>query len=429
MNIRRKNIPGWIYTAIALLLWLFIVLIFGGLDIAYAGRPSLVLVENLVDLIVQKGRSLGLSYSRAYNLLSSNFGTGLTVVGIILTLSVNISNRSELRVYGLIRSDLDIGNKEPVYQIALRMAMLSPLFLIYSINAQLCLTGYIALVLPYVFFIYTYLLYSNSYRAEENRKKVIRKLSNVLDEYGYLTAESSVQWRTLMEDLKNAVRKEGYYANVQLLYETLIEETFRWDDSDKGFLLTHLFFDSVFMGETDIVPALMTFESFVFQMDDIISNPKTTIKSEKVYTVFWAILCSLFWRCDEAQLQQFLEILFNYEYRIVRLLKHTNGVKELYKKKFYEKLHIQTGLLLIGMELWLTRNDIKQSIMLQYLESGWIDARKALCEEYNILTPYFIMCNTCRKEENCKLEAAAKALQSDYMYSKGLSIIYKILQE
>ncbi|MCD8326837.1 MAG: hypothetical protein LUC90_09235 [Lachnospiraceae bacterium] len=101
-------------------------------------------------------RWAGLHYDNAFQVLSNNLGVLITIVSLFLTMNINIAERSEKKVFGISRKELEdqgMGRWIKFFRVMRVIGFLAPLLMIACIIERWCITGYLLLLFCYIFLV------------------------------------------------------------------------------------------------------------------------------------------------------------------------------------------------------------------------------------------------------------------------------------
>lgn len=354
---------------IAILLYVVILLPAWLIDMTYKGiiqYPFMIWIANLIRMFA---RCLGLSYSRAFELLSSSLGILITGISLMITIGTNIATRSENKIYGIPRLNLKFYNIAKWYRLASRSIFLSPLFFIYAINCSYCLTGYAILFYSYTFLTLSYFRLNDSFKPKANRELVVRNLVAVT------VIGQDFELKEYLEEIRIEANKKENETEIRLLFEELLNKTQR-ESFERIYLCSYLFFDFVYM-QDDLQRSwgMKFIQRKILELKREQTHIYSNDKSKK-YIALWAMMSCFFDNVSEdlKLVDEFINWCIDLPYES---LKDTTGngicsdvyimlmgllllqMECLYRKRKYRKINIEQlrTITTYGMDILQEKND------------------------------------------------------------------------
>lgn len=407
---------------ITLLLLSLIFLVVVILDFTYYGKINFCIWVRVIEKLRKYGKCIGFSYNGAEGILSGSFGILVTGISIILTTSIQLANRSENKIYGISRKELNFSKMGLLYKQMRRIAFLTPVMMIIAINLHLCLTGYSILFYIYIFLGLNYILYLTSYRREKDIEMVIKIL--VLR---YKDTEKS-RYKMALDDVCREVEKEGCREEVAQMFQSLIEESYLESEKD-SFWMCNRFFYTVFLGclsenmriiKSREQNAIEIVEDYITKNIDECEK-ELGIKSRQ-YLVLWSMICCVFEYCSVDSIEQYLQWFMDFEARSNFLVRRKNRTISSCAQ------YLQIGLILILLEIWLYKHEISDRQFTWKLNEIWEYGKRMLSEENkDIIREYINYYSVMVRENEEKIFEKIELLYEDAEKNIGKTIIWNLV--
>jgi len=385
------------------------------LDVTYYGKINCIVLTWIVEGIKQCGYECNVGYTQLFNFLNEQFGILITTLSIMISISVNLANRDENRVYGIQRQNLESEKKRSFYRVCTRAVFLAPPLMFMVINLRMTITGYSILVWCYVFLGYSYFKFHKSFDKKRDRDK----MADVLIECSKSKGIGVDTYRqSLLDSVYNSTEKEKSWDGAAQLYEAVIDKCNELQPEQK-FSLAYHFFDTVFM-RTEI--GMKHGEEYLTKY--IMKLMGKDIFDEGEYTVLWAMLYCIFGVSGEE--------------KIIRLLKWSIDLPQnwigdtiyshVIELENYDKW---LSLLLLQTEHWMQKNTIKNDNIATNLSCIWNHGKRIFEERYEKV---WTQCGKLveplerRKMEQVHMDDSIRKLYCDYKYGYGRSIIYNVVR-
>ena len=156
------------------------------------------------------------TYRQSYEILRGTIGVLMTTISIFLTMTINIANRREQKVFGISRSKLTGTRMEVLYTWMRRWNCLSPVLMISFINISFCLSGYVVFFYCYLFSVLHYFLHRNSFSREKDRGYLVNKIVQYNDFDN--DEKKKMEYYLLLENMRKSIIKEGNWEEVSLYF-------------------------------------------------------------------------------------------------------------------------------------------------------------------------------------------------------------------
>lgn len=421
LNRMEKKHPGG-YTALKMII-AFIALLFflsPGIWFDRVYQGSWEFGKEIVELI-RKYNLLGVSYQKAVGTLNSNFAVVITVLSIFVTMNGNIAERSEKKVFGIPRYELNFYAHSDWYKRTRKMIWFSPGLMLLFINLGYCLTCYMLLGYCYLFLLAHYVLYHRSYSREKGQKAVCSKLlfcvkKSVNAEKGEMRA-----YQSFLEDIRGSIETTGDLRNAENLFEEFIEHAMEYDEK-KCYLLSYYFFSIVFWknGRKNREPVLE-------MMEDCMDNFGNSLLMEgdlyeKKFAVLWGMLCAQYENAKEEELIDFMRWFLDITGRSRAFVWSNDKILKL------EVIQRQTLQMLMLSESWVLNNPVTDPVFAELLDGLW-SYTETVQEEmvrayWQTLCMFYLLTGENWK---CKAQQSWDRLYQDIFYNKRLSGLSVIL--
>lgn len=367
---------------------------------------------NLFGKICNCAKLTGFSYTGSLQLLKSSFGILVTAISIIISISVNILNRSEDKIFGFNRQQLEPFKKIPIFPYVRRMVLLAPIPMILSVNLGLCILGYMILILSYSFLIITYIFFASSFSQEKALDCVTKKLLESIPEE-IQDSEDISNYLLMLNGMHCWNKDKQYWNGVNYLFWHIYEQT-REYASQKMFTLCYCFYNIMYFRKNT-----ENYDQAVRMLKDYITYIDIHDWEQKHYLVLWGMLHCLLRKCDDDPIVYFIKWYMNYPVRSQRVFeKCGHTIPELVMRK-------QIGILLIEMELYLNHhspNEIDDNI-LRVLTTIWFEGKDILNSKEDTFRQEYLRISTFYDINTAEAEMRINNLRSDYLYNSSRSLL------
>lgn len=346
----------------------------------------------------------GITYDGAYDILSSYAGILMTMISLFLTINIQSAERSEKKVYGIPRKELQEEGHARWYILLRNMVWASPLLFLICLNIRCCFTGYFVLVYCYVFLRVHYNRHRNSYKIDGNRKAVVQKLAACLSDR-QIGAEQILQYRLLLENIGRSAQEDGNWLEMETLYGQLL----KWKDySEEETYIISYYFSSIIFGKCNKNQAvfIQMLKRYMKETDCEIAQQDGI--PDKKWPVLWAMLKFACCEAEEEFLVLFLKWFLDFTKRSGIVIDTTgNRLPQL-------ALNEQAGMLLLLSEYRLRQNRVKSSClerqMSQICRYGIVTVKKN--REYQCMSKIRFL-NSIQQEDTEIIEKIITELESD----------------
>ena len=292
----RKKEVGSNYIRYGVIFFVWSILIFFAMqiDIEYYSKKG-TFFSGLVVFFVNTGHAWGISHTFLYNALGGYSGILLTVVGMIVTGWISLSERLDLTVYGIRRREL-FANSFAGKCLADSFigVFCTPAWMAYVVIRKYCFTAYFIMGLIFIQFLISNILLATTYSRDQDYIRLNNKLAY---------------------SMTAAVRAEEYDGLGRLLdrIECSIEENTDWNE------LNALFLDCIktakIKQEQELYRICSEFLTRVYaqrnqeRITDLailclqeINKGYRKGDDEKTKLMYWTVLDCLYQNCTEKQI-------------------------------------------------------------------------------------------------------------------------------
>lgn len=368
--------------------WLALILAAGRIDRAYHEGETQGLPAYLVKLMVEWGRNKKITYERLYNTIGGNTGVLFTVLGMIITGWLNISNRMEQKVYGFRRKELFWGAK--VTTNLYIGVFWTPVGMMYALIHQYCFMAYFIMGMVFVQFIISNVMLAATYSDRLQYNSLIRKIRKSLKNIRNLKGFS--RYDAILDRIAGSIGKETNWKELyQIFFDTLqsLDET---DESLKIYKTIYSFVSKVFVSGR--VCLLELVEEYTREMSE---NDQVDDRMKRIY---WVLLDCMYQKCSEKQINDYLDWLYDEMVLDRNLDKKQDYFKIADMEDIFSMIVLQT-------ECWLQQNNTKirkfggklnRIFMLgsrQYIGSGQCLLQNLINERDNVMKSYSSMYHQC----------------------------------
>lgn len=392
------------------------------LDLTYSGKVQRKLFVDIFEWLVVTLSPLGARYHVAREILKSNLGVLVTMVSLLLTMNINVSERAEKKVYGISRDELNFSRYKTLYSWIRGITYTAPIFMLISINLGYCLFGYLLLLFCYAFLILHHWLYNQSYDQAAVQKSVVHMLMCYSDRGIDEEKEELLDYLSVLENIGNSIEADNNWKKAQQLYNCLMMEAAKKREIDSACLLCYYFFREVFWKRKQLT-AMHVIQHTLREMDMLISEEVDEYGMKMREAILWGMLEIGIVHSTEEDLVMLLEELLYIAERSGRTVR--NYGKELPVDAFQN----QIGGILALIEFRLDEKEMQHSKALarkigdaiSYCETILINK-----EEFWEEILYFT--DLLPKSESRKAKEAISNLRDDFIYDRTRSAIKTILR-
>lgn len=345
--------------------------------IYYYGRTCWSADTNLLGLLCTFARKKGFSYTGSLKTLKNNFSILITAMSVIITMCVNNLNRSEISVFGLKRSDFNFSAKMRIYKNCRRMIFPAPLVMIVAVNFGFSILGYEVLVLCYLFVVFSYAYFEGSFSRDEDLVWIVKKLLRSVGE-DVRDQEDISEYRMLLNVMRQWNDREHYWEGANYLFREICNISGK-DNSVRIYIRCCCFYETMYVrdNKTNEDRAVFTLKEYITQRD-------RQGWTESDYLVLWGMMHSLLAGCGQDAVLSFIKWYLDFPSRSRRLAqKYNQKDGAMYNRRLAPQvICMQTGILLIEMEMYFNYTDYVDGYILHMLPQIWSEG-KVILDEVN----------------------------------------------
>lgn len=353
--------------------------------------------------------SLGFCYDRGQEILDKNTGVLLSVLSLIFTAGIHISNRNENKVFGIPRSELECSPLRKLYQKIKWVTFLFPGAMLICVNLGLCITGYLILFYNFMFLLAEYLMLMRSYRKDREKDAVVSHLLGKVEENAYQNENHLLRFRIVLSDIQRSFQEKESWNQAELLWGTFLNRTAAYDER-KCFVLNYYYFREIFCAgdEERRFRALKIYFSELYWKNE--SNDNNII-------ILWSVIFAAVKDWDIDILNSFLEWFLDFSARSIFIV--TSSRSDIHKAQ-----RIQAGFLILVIEYYVKDLTEIPPLFRKNLTTLWQYGYSIFDNKNNdILQCCRMCCEEYLRYENVRISHELDILKADYPKNKGRSFI------
>lgn len=378
------------------------------LDCVYWGYFKCSFLKGIVN-DMRGWSAWGITYNGALHILENNVGVLLTMVSLFLTMGINIAERSEKKVYGILRKELPQINGRGGYHCVHKINYVAPVLMLIFLNFSFCVSGYLLFFYCYYFLVRYFLSHERSYSKEENCKAAAAKLAN------YITTKSDdirlddlQQYKIQLESVGRSIEDDGDWQNAEELFSKLIEKVSE-DGVEKKFLVCLYFYKIVYWkrSKRNSTACLQVLKNKIMEAD--ILSVEGTCFEEQLWPVLWAMFKVVVMEAEEIELEDLFRWMLNYVRREQAVVNHTE------KSLSYEVIAEETGMVLVLMEQRIRSKSLESILLVEQLRVLWDNGKRAFLDDGTKFRRWIRYLADKQMEENdTALVKIIRDLEDDY---------------
>lgn len=335
----QEAVRNFLKKAAVLLLWQILILFAIAVDKTYQNGSRTFLLGDIVRFFTDQGHAWGITYDFLYNTLGGFSSILLTVIGMIVSGWINLSDRLEQEVYGIRRKELFsityFGKIMVDFYIGVFCA---PAWMVYALLRRYCFTAYFIMAMIFVQFVISNVLlalsYSRSYDYALLRKKIlhsqkIKKRVNAFQRFD-----------ELMDRIGAAAGEIKNWSEARRLFFD-IQEAIEKDEKDRFYRIVNTFLIKVFGKNNEQLLELIINYTQEMSRGYEIGN--------KTMLVYWILLDNVYQSCSEYQVNLYLDELFD----ILSLDRPSCDVRRNFRLEDIEDIF---SMIVLQTECWLQEN-------------------------------------------------------------------------
>lgn len=389
------------------------------MDYVYKGLIERECIVDVYERLANIPKWMGLKYCKALEILNGVLGVLFTTFSLILNMGLNIANRSEHKIFGIPRKELEELRGERKVSLLRNIIYVFPLLMILCMNLGLCITGYVVLIFSYVFLIINYSLLGKSYDKEEKQQLVINGLLFFVEDKKYKQEDNLIRYQAMIEEIRKGILKEEGWRNGELLYKGFLGSIEQYDYFSK-YILTYHFFDCLFYKgkERNYVEELKCVCEFVNRNED--EHLKRGQFDINDYSSLLGVFNAIILRWDEYELINFLKWYFDYKSRSIYKNKLLYGDVDSGEQE-------RAGILLVFVEYWLWTNEKNVILNEKILEVLWEYGKNFLKREEKLLEIIAKLISVDGRKGQDILQKCIENLREDSNKNRQRSLICHII--
>lgn len=344
---RRKmvTLENYIRYGVIFVVWCILIVVAIQVDKEYYSQSG-GYFAGVVARFVKLGHIWRINYDFLYDALGGYSTILLTVIGMIVTGWLSLSDRLEKTVYGIRRRELFANSQIGKCLVDSFIGVFStPAWMVYVLIRKYCFTAYFIMGLIFIQFLVSDILLATTYSRNHDHIRLCKKIAY---------------------SLKKVVRKEGFEAFDILLdrIEVSLEENTDWKEVNALFLSSVKHAGE--KGEQELYRVSSDFLNTVYakrnqdRMIDLalsyvqeVSKGYRVSNDEKTKLVYWAVLDCLYQNCTEEQLVDCVNGLLDM-FSLGDKPGHAwTDIPMAWSEEIFAMVALQT-------EYWLQTNDSKQ---------------------------------------------------------------------
>ncbi len=378
--------------------------------------------SGIFSTVFGAARKYGFSYTGSLAALRSNFGILVTALSIIITINVNNLNRSEHKIFGFKQSQFDFLMSQIFYKYGGRLVLAAPFLMIFAVSFGFCILGYVTLVLCYLFLVLAYFIFEKSFSRKTDLKCIARKLQDAVAENTW-DCEDIVEYRMLLNIMRQWNDREKYWDGADFLFRQLCDQA-RNHNVRKMYVLCRYFYEAIYVRDSgnDCERAVYALKEYIIRRDQ-------QKWKEEDYLVLWGMMHCLLESGNKGDVLLFVKWYMDFPRRSRRLGERRDIVKEITEYNYVippQVVRMQTGILLVEMELYLCRCTDYTEIdgyIVEKLPQIWNEGKYILCEEWEELRKKYLEMNRLYDLQTEEIHKCLRNLYTDFCFNTKNSMI------
>lgn len=285
----------------------------------------------------------------------------MTTISIFLTMTINIANRREQKVFGISRSKLSGTRMEVLYTWMRRWNCLSPILMIVFINISFCLSGYMVFFYCYLFSVLHYYRHRNSFKREKDREYLVNKIVqyNDFDNNG----KEKLEYSLLLENMRKSIIKEGNWEEAELLFEEILMQLKNVEMINKH-RTCMFFYEKIYWTDNSY-----EYIAFNFMKNYLEKWEKDNVDyldgEAKEWYILWGLLKNTFRWANESYIIDFLGWILEYPKRGNKIYQKSEGKVPL------SVFEIEWEMCIIALEYRFQYVEIKSDVLVHMIKKLW----------------------------------------------------------
>lgn len=339
MRERKCNkVLNYIILAVIVFAWCVVIFMAGQIDVAYQAHKTKGWAARIANWMVNWGHNKEITVDFLYNTLGGYSSVLLTVVGMIVTGWINISNRLEQKIYGFRRKELF-----PCAQIVTNLfagTFVTPVWMVHALFHKYCFRAYFIMGMIFVQFLISNALLAATYSDDHDYIRLNKKIKQSLDKVRNMKGFS--QYDALLDRIAASINKDTNWKELYEIFFDVLTGLKETEEQLKIYKVSYAFVSKVFAARRKHLLELIIL--YTRKMN------RENLTDDKAKRVYWVLLDCLYQNCTEGQINNYLEYLYD-EMVLDRNLNHTESYLNMHDMDdIFSMVALQT-------ECWLQEND------------------------------------------------------------------------
>ena len=300
--------------------------------------------SGLVHRFVVLGHEWGISHDFLYDTLGGYSSVLLTVVGMIVTGWLSLSDRLEKKVYGIRRKELFGRNWLGRWLVDSFIGVFTtPAWMMYALIRKYCFTAYFIMVLIFVQFLVSNLLLAMTYSRGGDLRRLIKKIKRSGTKSKGATGFET--FGELLDRIEASLEENTDWNEVNALFLSCVRKVGRKKGEQKLYRISRDFVTRVYAkrNEDRIVDLAVLYIKEVDKGFEAGGEKGTKL-------VYWALLDSLYQNCEEEQIASYLGRLTD----MLSLNDGLYGIEVNFPVVWIEEIF---AMVAVQTEYWLQKNN------------------------------------------------------------------------
>lgn len=383
------------------MIWCTLIILAGQIDVAYHERRMRGLFACMASWMVKWGHKKGITFNSLYEALDGYSSVLVTVVGMIVTGWINISERLEQKVYGFKRKELFPAAK--VVNNLFAGVFCTPAWMVYAIVHRYCFMAYCIMGMIFVQFLISNALLAITYSYNYDYNTLTKKIQKSLKKVRIM--KDFYKYDDILDRIAGSIDKN---TNWKELYGIFFDVLFGLDNEVeclKIYKISYSFAYDVFAVESRGLYELLV------QYTQRMNRNKWDDKAKRVY---WVLLDCMYQACSEKQINDYLEQLFR-----EMALDRNIGMAECYYK--IEDMKDIFSMVVLQTECWLQNNNGPLEPFSERLSKIFrLGSKQYIGEEKGLLLSLIIERDIITNEYSSVYHQCYERLVKSYSAGRGL---------
>lgn len=390
-----------------------------GLDWIYWNQEN---CWNSIAVFLQNFLSCRITYCSALNTLNSSVGVLMTLVSLFLTMNINIAERSEKKVYGIVRRDLFPGKHNMFYVYVRRMSYFAPLLLLVFLNLSYCVSGYLLLCYLYLFLMAYYYTHESSYSLDKNLEAVAFLLAGYFDNSNDFEEKPEILYCMRLEEIGKSVKEGADWNGIEQIYSRL--RSIKIYDDLNRYMIDYYFYKIVFWNTVqDDISNIYAMQFMRRRMEIVDVNTAKNGRLGEEWTLIWSLFKVTLINANEYDLSLFLKWFLN------DIERGRETMRKCGKSLPSHVVKEEIGVLLTLMEYRLRTKTIKSNQLQSIIKVLWNSGKGIWMNEKFEFQAQIRNINQIEIEKDTdEIEKVLQDLQSDYCKQTRRSLIAYIVE-